>query len=59
MALKSPEDAKAALQTLLSKVGENGLLHVRESFGMKYQAAAMAGIQRNQYVTDAYCLIFL
>merc|ERR1712137_611172 len=50
VALKSPEDAKAALQTLLSKVGENGLLHVRESFGMKYQAAAMAGIQRNQLV---------
>lgn len=50
VALKTPEDAKAALQTFLSKVGENGLLHVRESFGMKYQAAAMAGIQRNLLV---------
>merc|ERR1712136_67115 len=50
VALKTPEDAKAALQTLLSKVGENGLLHVRESFGMKYQAAAMASIQRNLLV---------
>lgn len=48
--LKSLEDAQNILPVLQGKVGENGLLHVRESFGMKYQAAALAGIHRNLLV---------
>jgi len=45
----SVEAAKSAIKPLASKIGTNGLCYVRESFGMKYQAAALAGIQRNQY----------
>jgi len=45
--VKTLAESKDVLKALMAKVGESGLLHVRESFGMKYQAAAMAGIQRN------------
>ena len=45
----SLEAATAAVKPLTGKIGTNGLRFVRESFGMKYQAAALAGIQRNQY----------
>jgi len=44
----SPEVAKSAIEPLMGKIGTNDLLYVRESFGMKYQAAVLAGTQHNQ-----------
>ena len=45
-AFESTQAAKDALKSLQAKIGTSGLRFVRESFGMKYQMAALSGVQR-------------